>query len=86
MILGKNGFFVTPSDSLAVITSHMKCIPHFVKHPATGVARSMPTSTAVDKVAERFGLNLYEVPTGRYSTAVNSERPLEFAVLLQKYH
>ncbi len=65
MILGKNGFFVTPSDSLAVITSHMKYIPHFIKHPATGVARSMPTSTAVDKVAERLGLNLYEVPTGR---------------------
>jgi hypothetical protein len=65
MILGKNGFFVTPSDSLAVITSHMKYIPHFINHPATGVARSMPTSTAVDKVAERLGLNLYEVPTGR---------------------
>ena len=64
MILGKNGFFVTPSDSLAVITSHMKYIPHFIKHPAAGVARSMPTSTAVDKVAERLGLNLYEVPTG----------------------
>ncbi|XP_028403644.1 phosphoglucomutase-1-like [Dendronephthya gigantea] len=64
MILGKNGFFVTPSDSLAVIASHMWCIPHFVKHPPTGVARSMPTSAAVDKVAERLGLNLYEVPTG----------------------
>ena len=66
MILGKNGFFVTPSDSLAVITSHMKHIPHFIKHPATGVARSMPTSTAVDKVAERLGLRLYEVPTGGF--------------------
>ena len=66
MILGKNGFFVTPSDSLAVITSHMKYIPHFIKHPAKGVARSMPTSTAVDKVAERLELNLYEVPTGMF--------------------
>ncbi|XP_046846374.1 phosphoglucomutase-1-like [Xenia sp. Carnegie-2017] len=64
MILGKNGFFVTPSDSLAVITSHMNCIPHFVKQPVSGVARSMPTSTAVDKVAQCKGLNLYEVPTG----------------------
>ena len=66
MILGKHGFFVTPSDSLAVITSHMKHIPHFINHPATGVARSMPTSTAVDKVAERLGLKLYEVPTGGF--------------------
>lgn len=64
MILGKNGFFVTPSDSLAIIVAHMNVIPHFTKYPAKGVARSMPTSTAVDKVAERLGLNLYEVPTG----------------------
>lgn len=66
MILGKNGFFVTPSDSLAIIVAHMNVIPHFIKHPVKGVARSMPTSTAVDKVAEHLGLNLYEVPTGKY--------------------
>ena len=65
MILGKNGFFVTPSDSLAVITAHMNIIPHFMKLPAKGVARSMPTSAAVDKVAENLGLNIYEVPTGK---------------------
>lgn len=79
MILGKNGFFVTPSDSLAVIASHMKYIPHFIKHPATGVARSMPTSTAVDKVAERLGLNLYEVPTGR---SIKLSKVHKFYVLL----
>jgi len=48
MILGKN-FFVTPSDSIAVLAANYKCIP-FLKDGITGAARSMPTSAALDKV------------------------------------
>lgn len=60
MILGRN-FFVTPSDSLAVLAalSHL-----FLKEKLNGVARSMPTSGAVDKVAAKLGVKLYETPTG----------------------
>jgi phosphoglucomutase len=47
MILGKN-FFVTPSDSLAILASHSDL---FLKEKIRGIARSMPTSKAVDKVA-----------------------------------
>jgi len=60
MILGKN-FFVTPSDSLAVLAANSEL---FLKDKIKGVARSMPTSGAVDKVAHRLGLPFYEVPTG----------------------
>lgn len=49
MILGKNAFFVTPSDSLAVIANNLECIPYFKKSPAKGFARSMPTAGAVDR-------------------------------------
>lgn len=52
MILGKN-FFVTPSDSLAVLTANSQL---FLKNKIKGVARSMPTSGAVDKVARKLGL------------------------------
>ncbi len=62
MILGE-GVFVTPSDSLAVITEYAEVIPQF--HAGLrGVARSMPTSTAVDRVAKHLGINCYETPTG----------------------
>jgi phosphoglucomutase len=54
MILGKN-FFVTPSDSLAILAANSEL---FMKKKLTGVARSMPTSGAVDKVAEKLGLTL----------------------------
>ncbi|VDK63128.1 unnamed protein product [Onchocerca ochengi] len=64
MILGKNGFFVTPSDSLAVIAANMKCIPYFQQHGIKGYARSMPTAGAVDRVAKETGLPMYETPTG----------------------
>lgn len=60
MILGK-AFFVTPSDSLALLTNLHK---HFLKSPLKGVARSMPTSGAVDKVANKLGIKVYETPTG----------------------
>lgn len=60
MILGKN-FFVTPSDSLAMLTAHSNLI---LKNKLKGVARSMPTSGSVDLVAKKLGVDLYETPTG----------------------
>ena len=62
MILGRE-FFVTPSDSLAVLAANAKLIPAF-KEGITGVARSMPTSQAADRVAEKLGLESFETPTG----------------------
>lgn len=62
MILGRN-FFVTPSDSLAILTANAKLVPGY-KDGLTGVARSMPTSTAVDRVANKLGIDCYETPTG----------------------
>ena len=63
LILGRN-FFVTPGDSLALIAAHaQRCIPGYAAGLA-GVARSMPTSTAVDRVAEALGIRCYETPTG----------------------
>ncbi len=62
MILGRN-FFVTPSDSLALITANADCVPGY-KGRVTGVARSMPTSCAADKVAEKLGIESFETPTG----------------------
>ncbi len=62
MILGKH-FFVTPSDSLAMIAANAQLIPAYSKGVA-GVARSMPTSGAVDRVAEKLGIDCYETPTG----------------------
>jgi phosphoglucomutase len=64
MILGRQ-FFVTPSDSLAIIAAHADTIPFFsLQGGLKSVARSMPTSGAVDLVAKRLNLNLFEVPTG----------------------
>lgn len=63
MILGRS-FFVTPGDSLAVITEYAtQSIPGY-RNGLAGVARSMPTSRAVDRVAESLGIQCYEVPTG----------------------
>jgi phosphoglucomutase len=63
LILGRN-FFVTPGDSLAIIAEHAAAnIPGY-KAGLAGVARSMPTSTAVDRVAEGLGIRCYETPTG----------------------
>lgn len=61
MVLGK-GFFITPSDSLAVIAANHNSIPHL--RNLKGVARSMPTSQAVDMVAKKLGFKTYETPTG----------------------
>lgn len=62
MILGKN-FFVTPSDSIAILTANYKSIP-FLAKGITGAARSMPTSGALDRVTEKLGIPVYETPTG----------------------
>lgn len=63
MIYGA-GAFVSPGDSLAIIAHHAQLIPYFKKQGVYGLARSMPTSGAVDLVAKAQGLNCYEVPTG----------------------
>ena len=55
--------FVTPSDSLAILTSHAHLAPGYAKGLA-GVARSMPTSRAADRVAAQLGINCFETPTG----------------------
>lgn len=63
LILGRN-FFVTPGDSLAVIAEHAAAsIPGYHAGLA-GLARSMPTSTAVNRVAAALGIRCYETPTG----------------------
>ncbi|KAH9623154.1 hypothetical protein KSS87_011008, partial [Heliosperma pusillum] len=63
MILGKR-FFVTPSDSVAIIAANaVEAIPYF-SGGLKGVARSMPTSAALDVVAKALNLELFEVPTG----------------------
>ena len=62
MIMG-DYFFVTPSDSLAILTANAHLIPAYSKG-IKGVARSMPTSEAVDKVAKKMGINCFETPTG----------------------
>lgn len=62
MILGKQ-FFVTPSDSLAILAANAHLTPGY-RQGLAGVARSMPTSAAVDRVAEAMGIDCYETPTG----------------------
>lgn len=62
MIVGR-GAYVTPSDSLAVLAANAHLAPGYTAGLA-GVARSMPTSAASDKVAERMGLACFETPTG----------------------
>jgi phosphoglucomutase len=62
MIMG-NRFFVTPSDSLAVLAANAHLLPGY-KEGLRGVARSMPTSQAVDRVARGMEIECYETPTG----------------------
>ncbi len=62
MILGKN-FFVTPSDSLALLAANAKLVPGYKKGLA-GIARSMPTSAAADRVASALNIPCFETPTG----------------------
>lgn len=62
LIIGKDQF-VTPSDSLAILAANAHLAPGY-KSGIAGVARSMPTSRAADRVAERLGVKAYETPTG----------------------
>lgn len=62
LVIGK-GIFVTPSDSLAILAANAHLAPGYNKGIA-GIARSMPTSAAADRVAERLGIGMYETPTG----------------------
>jgi phosphoglucomutase len=62
LIIGR-GIFVTPSDSLAILAANAHLAPGYAAGLA-GIARSMPTSGAADRVAEKLGIGLYETPTG----------------------
>ena len=62
MILGQR-FFVTPSDSLAVLAANAQLTPGY-RQGLTGIARSMPTSKAADRVAQALNINCFETPTG----------------------
>lgn len=62
MILGRH-FFVTPSDSIAILAANATLIPGY-KNGLAGIARSMPTSQASDRVAQQLGIECYETPTG----------------------
>ncbi len=62
LIIGR-GQFVTPSDSLAMLAANAHLAPAYAKGLA-GIARSMPTSGAADRVAAKLGIKCYETPTG----------------------
>ena len=62
MIVGAN-FIVSPSDSIAVLAANYRLIPAY-RNGLSGVARSMPTSCALDRVAEALGVPCFETPTG----------------------
>lgn len=62
MIIGAN-CFVTPSDSLAILAANAELVPAY-KDGLSGIARSMPTSQAPDRVAEHLGIECHETPTG----------------------
>lgn len=56
MVLGKHGFFVNPSDSVAVIAANFAKIPYFNKSGIKGLARSMPTSGALDRYSKYYAI------------------------------
>ncbi|MBL8581241.1 MAG: alpha-D-glucose phosphate-specific phosphoglucomutase, partial [Rhizobiaceae bacterium] len=62
LIIGR-GIFVTPSDSLALLAANAHLAPGY-EAGLKGIARSMPTSAAADRVAEKLGIGMYETPTG----------------------
>jgi len=62
LIIGKH-IFITPSDSLAMLAANAHLAPGYASG-LKGIARSMPTSGAADRVAEKLGVPLYETPTG----------------------
>lgn len=70
MILGPD-LVVSPGDSLAILAANAHHVPTFRERGLRGVARSLPTSRALDRVADRNGLQLYETPTGwKYFTSL----------------
>jgi phosphoglucomutase len=78
MILGP-GMIVSPGDSLAILTANAARIGAYRTRPLKGVARSAPTSRAVDRVAERLDLPLYETPTGwKYFTNLLDDGRITF--------
>ncbi|MFT4954044.1 MAG: phosphoglucomutase [Brevundimonas sp.] len=78
MILGP-GMIVSPGDSLAILTANASRLGAYRRRPLKGVARSAPTSRAVDRVAERLGLPLYETPTGwKYFTNLLDDGRITF--------
>ncbi len=78
MILGP-GMIVSPGDSLAILTANAARIGAYRTRPLKGVARSAPTSRAVDRVAERLGLPVYETPTGwKYFTNLLDDGRITF--------
>ena len=74
MVVGRGGA-ISPSDSLAVLAANARLVPWF-KDGLPGVARSMPTSRAVDRVAEALGIDCYETPTGwkYFGSLLDAER------------
>ena len=62
LVIGK-GIFITPSDSLAMLAANAHLAPGY-RRGLKGIARSMPTSGAADRVAEKLGVGIYETPTG----------------------
>lgn len=62
LIIGRSRF-VTPSDSLAILAANAHLAPGY-KNGIAGIARSMPTSAAADRVAAKLGIHMYETPTG----------------------
>lgn len=79
MIIGRGAFFVTPSDSLAVLARHLHLLPYFRRRGVQGFARSMPTAAAVDRVASDLGKECFQVPTGELST-LTIVMPLSFTL------
>jgi phosphoglucomutase len=62
LVIGK-GIFITPSDSLAILAANAHLVPGY-RAGLKGIARSMPTSGAADRVAEKLRIGMYETPTG----------------------
>jgi phosphoglucomutase len=62
LVIGR-GIFITPSDSLAMLAANAHLAPGY-KAGLKGIARSMPTSGAADRVAQKLGIGMYETPTG----------------------
>lgn len=60
MILGENGFFVNPADSVAIMAANLSTIPYFRQHGVKGFARSMATSTALDRYSSHTHLDTHK--------------------------